>query len=114
MDPQAAQDELTERLRMLLFGEASLREVAMFGGRSFMVEDKMVAHARKGGKLLVRVDGARHEELTARSGAGQAFMGAERSMGPGWIDVAPEAISTDDQLARWVEIALEYNRAVAK
>lgn len=49
------QSELIERLRALLSGEPSTREVSMFGGRSFMVNDKMVVSARTGGELLVQI-----------------------------------------------------------
>jgi hypothetical protein len=106
----SAQTELSERIRTLLGGEASLREVAMFGGRSFMVNDKMVASARTGGELLVRVAAERHDDLVARAGAAQARMGAGRDMGRGWIAVDPAAITSDDDLRFWLTIALENNR----
>ena len=41
------QNALVERLRELLTGEAVLREVSMFGGRAFMVNEKMVVSAGK-------------------------------------------------------------------
>jgi TfoX/Sxy family transcriptional regulator of competence genes len=106
----SAQTALIERIRTLLAGEASLREVAMFGGRSFMVNDKMVASARTGGELLVRVATDRHDELVSHTGAAQAQMGAGRDMGPGWIAVEPAALASDDDLSFWLTIALENNR----
>lgn len=45
------QNALVERLRELLTGEAVLREVSMFGGRAFMVNEKMVVSAGKDGSL---------------------------------------------------------------
>lgn len=47
------QTELVERLRVLLAEEPSTREVPMFGCRSFMVNDKMIASALADGDLLV-------------------------------------------------------------
>lgn len=91
-----------------------MREVSMFGGRSFMVNEKMVVSALKSGGLLVRVDAARHDDLVGRAGAAQAEMGVGRDMGPGWIEVAAEAIRNDDDLTYWVEVAMGYNRATAK
>ena len=44
-----------------------------------------------------------------RDGARPAEMGAGRAMGAGWIDVAEQAIATDEQLSFWIEVALEYN-----
>ncbi len=81
----------------------------MFGGRSFMVDDRMVVSARKGGRLLVRVAPERHEELLDRPGAAPAEMGRGRRMGVGWIEVAPEAISEDEHLLEWVRIALSHD-----
>lgn len=105
------QDHIAERVRALLSGEGPVREVAMFGTRSFMVRDKLLLGARRSGALLVRVEAARHDELTARPGAAQATMGPGRDMGPGWVEVEPAALAGDDDLAFWVEVALELNRA---
>ena len=108
----AEQRFVVERLRSLLQDEAVQREVPMFGGRAFMVNEKMVFSAQQDGGLLVRVDGARHEELLEQAGASQAQMGAGRDMGPGWIAVDANAIGDEGGLAFWVGTALEYNRGV--
>ncbi|MBD5784889.1 TfoX/Sxy family protein [Cellulosimicrobium terreum] len=105
------QADLVERLRALLGDEPSTREVPMFGGRSFMVDEKMVVSARKDGDLLVRVPAERHDELVSRPGAGQAEMGAGRTMGPGWISVSTTSLDTDEHLTFWLSLALEHNRA---
>jgi TfoX/Sxy family transcriptional regulator of competence genes len=104
------QSELVERIRALLADEPSLREVSMFGGRSFMVNDKMVASARKDGDLLVRVASDQHAALASRPGAAQAQMGAGRDMGPGWIAVASASVADDEDLSFWLGAALEHNR----
>lgn len=106
-----APTELVERLRALLATEGPVRERSMFGTRSFMVREKLLVSALKDGGLLVRVDAARHEELLAQPGAAQAVMGPDRDMGPGWVEVAPGAVSGDG-LALWVGLALEHNCAV--
>lgn len=108
------QSELIERLRALLTDEPSMREVSMFGGRSFMVNGKMVASALKHGDLLVRVDAERDDELNQLPGASPAEMGAGRTMGPGWILVSAGSITRDEQLSFWLDVGMEYNRAVAK
>ena len=101
---------LVERIRTLLADEATLREVSMFGGRSFMVNDKIVASARKDGDLLVRVASDQHADLVSRPGAAQAQMGAGREMGPGWIAVASASVADDEDLSFWLGVALEHNR----
>lgn len=105
------QTGLVERLRGVLADEPVRREVSMFGGRSFMIREKMLVSALKDGGLLVRVDAARHDELLRRPGARQAEMGPGRDMGPGWIEVEAAAIDGDAKLASWVGIAMEFNRA---
>ena len=106
------QVDLIERLRALLADEPVVREVSMFGGRSFMVNEKMSVSALKGGSLLVRVDADRHQQLVTKPGAIQATMGPGRDMGPGWIEVEAAAIGEDELLAEWVGIAMDHNRAL--
>ena len=105
------QEQLAARVRAILGADVPVREVAMFGGRAIMVDGKVVVGAEKDGALLVRVDDARHDELTARPGAEQARMGGGRPMGPGWLHVAADAIDADDELAFWVGVAMDHNRA---
>ena len=100
--------QLADRVRATLAAAPSMREVPMFGGVSFMVNDKMVVSARSDGDLLVRADPKRASELVAFHGARPAKMGAGRAMGPGWIAVAEKAITTDERLSFWIAAALEY------
>jgi len=86
----------------------------MFGGLSFMVDDSMVVAARGDGGLLVRVVPARYEELLTLPGAKPAVMGARRRpMGPGWIAVALDGLTTDEQLAFWTWVGLEHRASQA-
>ena len=78
----------------------------MFGGRAFLVHDRLAVSAGNGGDLLVRVDAARHDELLASPGTAPAEMGRGRSMGPGWITVSGDAVVRDDQLSQWLDIGL--------
>lgn len=100
-------EPLVERVRDVLAAEPSLREVAMFGGRAFMVNDKMVVHVDKSGDLLVRADPARAAELLARPGARPAQMGPGRAMGNSWITVDRASAAAD--LDGWIEVALAYH-----
>jgi TfoX/Sxy family transcriptional regulator of competence genes len=98
-----------ERIRALLADAPATREVAMFGGLSFVVNDKMIVNVRRSGDLLVRVDPHRSPELVADHGARPAEMGAGRSMGPGWLDVPAECTAGDDQLRFWIDVAMTFN-----
>ena len=110
----AEQDVLADRVRAALAADRPVREVAMFGGLSFMVDGSMVVAAGRDGGLLVRIDPARRDELLGVPGAGAAVMGAGRPMGPGWIRVARDGISTDEQLAFWIGVGREHRAARAE
>lgn len=107
----ARRDALAERVRPLLPRGRALREVAMFGGRSFMVDEAMVVAAGRDGDLLVRTEPARHDELLDVVGAKPAVMGPDRPMGPGWIAVGPDGLATDEQITFWIAVGLEAAQA---
>jgi hypothetical protein len=101
-------DALADRVRAVLPADRPVREVTMFGGLSFLVDDRMVVAAGRHGDLLVRVDPARSDELLEVPGARPAEMGAGRSMGPGWIRVSADGLATAAQLAFWVQVGLQH------
>jgi len=101
--------ELVERVRAALRAKSSVREVKMFGGLSFMVNEKMVVCVRGDGDLLVRADPEGADELLTTKGARPAEMGAGRAMSRGWIAVADEAVATDEAVGFWIATAVEYN-----
>lgn len=103
----AYDSETAERVRAAL-GDRPVREVKMFGGLAFMVDDRMVVCV-SGGGLLVRVSpdsDARHLE---KPGAGRAEMGAGRSMGKGWIMVGKAALAGEQDFAYWMTAALSFH-----
>ena len=101
--------ELADRIREALAARPSVREVKMFGGLSFMVNERMVVSVRSDGDLLVRADPEGADKLLATKGAQPAEMGAGRAMGNGWISVGKEAIATEENFDFWIGVALEYN-----
>ena len=105
------QDALLRRIHALV-ADDDVREVSMFGSRAIMLNDKMIVSVCKDGSLLVRVAAANHDELLAEPGATQAEMGAGRSMGPGWLHVAPTSIADDERLTFWVDVAKAHNRTL--
>jgi len=104
--------ELAERVRAAVRAEENVREVRMFGGLAFMVDEKMVACVSGGGGgLLVRVSRSRDAQYLERVGARRAEMGG-RSMGEGWITVDDEALTEDSGLQFWIDAVLEYNAEI--
>ncbi len=105
--------ELADRVRSALATEPTVREVRMFGGLSFMVDEAMVVNVGSAGDLLVRVDPQRHEDYLRVEGASSAEMGAGRTMGKGWLVVDADAVAADEDLASWIRLALDFNRRTA-
>lgn len=104
--PTLEQSLLCDRIRDILTGLHSVREVPMFGGLSFMVDEKMIVAAQKNGDLLVHVDPEQSDNLLGRPGTRQAEMGRGRSMGPSWL--VAEGALTPKQVAFWIGVAMEY------
>lgn len=106
----AEREALADRVRAALPPDRARREVSMFGGLAFMVDENMVVVAGRDGGLLVRIDPARNDELLGIPGARPAVMGVDRPMGPGWITVSPDGLTTDEQLAFWIQVGLSFTR----
>jgi hypothetical protein len=85
----------------------------MFGGLSFMLDNRMVVSVNRDGGLLVRVDPGRSAELLSVPDAQPAVMGADRPMGPGWITVTASGLTTDQQLTEWIQVALQHHNGRA-
>jgi TfoX/Sxy family transcriptional regulator of competence genes len=99
--------ELIDRIRASLPG-GQLREVRMFGVIAIMVDDAMAVAVHKDGSLLVRVDPAEDPRLLEDPDASRAEMGADRSMGEGWIRVEARALRSNAALTGWLAAATRY------
>jgi TfoX/Sxy family transcriptional regulator of competence genes len=101
--------EVAERVRGVLSDRDHVREVRMFGGLAFMVDERMVVCVSRGGALLVRVAPERDAEYLKKAGAKRAEMGKGRSMGEGWITVDEEALERDEDLQYWMDASLDFH-----
>ena len=106
----AYDEELADRIRALVAGEAGLTEKKMFGGLAFLVYGNMAVAASGQGGILVRVDPARSDTLVAKTNARLMEMRG-RSM-QGWLRVDPEDLRNKRQLAKWVELGTTYARSL--
>ncbi|MER7756976.1 TfoX/Sxy family protein [Kitasatospora sp. NPDC097643] len=100
--------ELADRIRDALSGEPQVREVKMFGSLAFMVNERMVATAKPDGRIMLRCDPARVDELLGREGAEWAEMRG-KPMSKGWIVVDAYGIESDEEFGSWLAEALDYN-----
>jgi len=103
-----AYDEyLADRIRDVLKSKDILfDEKKMFGGLTYMVDDKMCVGVVND-NLMARIGPEIYDQALTRSGCREMnFTG--RAM-KGFVFVEPEGIDMDDDLDYWVEQCLNYN-----
>jgi hypothetical protein len=97
-------EDLAGRIRAILAGTGSLREVRMFGGLCFMLNGNMVAGTSKRG-LLVRVGRDQHARALARPDARTMEMSGRLMEGYVFVDPPPR----DEQALRdWLDLAVAF------
>ncbi len=104
------QNALAQRVREAIAEHGIVREVRMFGGLSFLVDERLAVAAGRDGDLLVRTDPEEYDALLERGGR-PAFMGKDRPMGPGWLTVPADRIRGEDELAFWITIGVDSRNA---
>jgi hypothetical protein len=102
--------DLADRIRATLADQAAVREVDMFGGLTFMVNEKLTVTANTRGDLMVRADPARVDDLIAENDAAEWAEMNGRQMSKGWLVIGAENVEDDEDLNFWVSVALDYNR----
>jgi len=100
----ALDEDLADRMRVVLAGTGAVREVRMFGGLCFMLNGNMVAGTSRRG-LLVRVGKDRHAQALARPGARPMEMSGRPMEGYVFIDPPPP---DERGLRDWLELAVTF------
>lgn len=102
-----AYDEgLAQRLRDILFADATIVEKKMFGGVAFMRRGHMCVGVVRD-NLLARVGPELHDEALSRPHARvMDFTGKPMN---GFIYVAPDGLVDDDALTGWVALCRRFN-----
>ena len=106
----AYDEELAGRIRERVASEDGLTEKRMFGGLAFLVNGNMAVSASGQGGLLLRVDPAQTDELVRAPNA-RRFEMRGREM-DGWLRIDPAGLGTDADLARWVDVGVDYARSL--
>ncbi|MEI2703176.1 MAG: TfoX/Sxy family protein [Baekduia sp.] len=106
----AYDEQLADRVRGLLVGEASVVEKKMFGGLAFLIGGHMAVAVSHSGGLLCRVDREDQEAALARPHTEPMVMKG-RAM-TGWIRVDAAGLAEDDDLQFWVDAGAEHARAL--
>ena len=98
---------LADRIRLALKEKGSaFQEKKMMGGLAFMVDNKMCVGVVKD-DLMARIDPAAYDEALKHKGC-RAMDLTGRPM-KGFVFVSPEGTDMDDDLAGWVQLALDFN-----
>lgn len=106
----AYDEHLADRIREAVEGEPGLSEQRMFGGLAFLVHGNMAVAASGQGGLLLRADPADSDRHTASEHVEPMVMRG-RAMA-GWLRVSDEAVESDADLRRWVDVGLAYARSL--
>ena len=106
----AYDEDIAERVRELVGGQAGLTEKKMFGGLAFLLDGNMAVAASGQGGLLVRVDPAQSDALLATTSARLMEMRGRQMRG--WLRVDSEQVRTKRELERWVELGTAYARSL--
>ncbi len=106
----AYDEDLANRIRELLAGEAGVTEMKMFGGLAFLVGGNMSVGASGQGGLMVRVDPDETDALAAEPHA-RPFEMRGREM-QGWLRVDVKGLQSDGELEPWVKRGVAYARSL--
>jgi TfoX/Sxy family transcriptional regulator of competence genes len=106
----AYDEDLANRIRELMAGEAGVTEKKMFGGLAFLVGGNMAVAASGQGGLMVRVEPAETDALVEKPHA-RRFEMRGRQM-DGWLRVDDEGVRTKRQLEPWVRRGVAYARSL--
>jgi TfoX/Sxy family transcriptional regulator of competence genes len=108
----AYDEDLAESVRRIFSDRnIAVEEKRMMGGLCFMVGGKMCAGIETD-RLMVRIDPNVYDEALGKKGCvPMDFTGRPMR---GFVFVKPEGLSSDAELAQWIDLALEFNpRAVS-
>jgi hypothetical protein len=106
----AYDEDLADRIRELIAGEAAVSEMRMFGGLAFLIAGHVAVAASGQGGLMVRVDPGETEALVAKPHAAPFEMRG-RAM-QGWLRVGAEGVRTKRQLEPWVNRGVAFARSL--
>jgi TfoX/Sxy family transcriptional regulator of competence genes len=106
----AYDEDLADRIRELVSGQANLTEKKMFGGLAFLIGGHMAISASGRGGVLVRVDPRDTDKLVSSSSAQIAVMQGRQM--DRWLRVDAEDVRTKAQLSKWLTIGTAYARSL--
>jgi len=98
-------ETVAQRVRNTLYPLTVAEEKKMFGGIAFMVSGNMTVGVTNN-ELIVRVGLEKYQDSLRKPGV-DFFQPTGKPMA-GWVTVAPDGHTTDEEMRYWVELALEF------
>lgn len=105
----AYDEQLAERVRILLKGKKEVSEKKMFGGLSFLVDGKMFCGVLKD-DLVVRVDPTDSEKLVKQPHV--RYMDFTGKPMKGFLYISADGYNTDSKLSGWIDRSLRFVSAL--
>lgn len=103
----AYNEKLADRVRELItLTHKKVEEKKMFGGLSFMVNDKMCVGVKEK-RMLVRIDPEMTDEVAEKEGCAPMVHSGKTMKGFIFVDI--DTLQTKKNLEYWIKLALEYN-----
>ena len=107
----ARDDILLSRVRAALAHIPDVKEKRMFGSMAFMVRGKLCVSARAE-RIMCRIDPALHETALEHEGCRTVVMKGRPYRG--YVHVDAESVKAEEALKYWIDLALNYNTAIAR
>src|SRR5216683_8330404 len=101
----ASDQHLVDRLSKLLSGRPGVTPRRMFGGTCFMLNGNMCVGVHKQ-SLIIRIGTDQADKLFSRPHVKP--MDLTGKVMKGWAEVLPEGLRQDEDLLRYVELALAF------
>ncbi|MEP6750095.1 MAG: TfoX/Sxy family protein [Bacteroidota bacterium] len=103
-------EKIVNRIREALADSRQVKEVKMFGGICFMVNNKMCVCA-SGNEMMCRISPGVYEEALERNGCRPMIHGGR--LMKGFVYVDEESMKSKKDFQYWIKLALDFNK-VAK
>ena len=102
---------MTQRIRAVLSGLPNVEEKKMFRGTTFMVNGKMCISSGDD-EFMFRLDNEHFDSLSKMDGCRPMIRNG--MIMNGFIYVKEKKLNNDEELGKWINLALYYNQKITK
>jgi TfoX/Sxy family transcriptional regulator of competence genes len=103
----AYDQNLADRIREQIQDLEGIEEKEMFGGLSFLLNDKMFVGVVKD-EMMCRIDPGLYEEVLDKTGCHEMLFTGK--LMKGWIMVDDTGLKTVQDFDYWIGLAVDYNQ----